>query len=93
MLKALIRPFMIGAAFIAGYCCPWAHEFNWMIRILLLIMLYLVCLQVRFKQLKPHFSHWKILAFNIIVPLILWGILKLCGQDELAKVAFFTAIT
>ncbi|MEI3006267.1 MAG: hypothetical protein V8T87_16940 [Victivallales bacterium] len=86
MLKALIRPFMIGAAFIAGYCCPWAHEFNWMIRILLLIMLYLVCLQVRFKQLKPHFSHWKILAFNIIVPLILWGILKLCGQDELAKV-------
>ena len=72
MLKALIRPVMIGAAFLAGYFCPWAHSFNWMIRILLLVMLYLVCLQVKFKQLRPHLSHWKILAFNIAVPLILW---------------------
>ena len=93
MMKSLIRPLMIAVAFIAGYFCPWAHEYNWMIRILLIIMLYLVCLQVKFKQLKPHFSHWKILSFNILVPLILWGILKLCGQEDFAKIAFFTAIT
>ena len=93
MMKSLIRPLMIAVAFLAGYFCPWAHEYNWMIRILLIIMLYLVCLQVKFKQLKPHFSHWKILAFNILVPLILWGILKLCGQEDFAKIAFFTAIT
>ena len=93
MMKSLIRPLMIAVAFLAGYFCPWAHEYNWMIRILLIIMLYLVCLQVKFKQLRPHSSHWKILAFNILVPLILWGILKLCGQDDFAKIAFFTAIT
>lgn len=93
MLKALIRPVMIGAAFLAGYFCPWAHSFNWMIRILLLVMLYLVCLQVKFKQLRPHLSHWKILAFNIAVPLILWGVLRLAGQEDLASIAFFTAIT
>ena len=93
MLKSLIRPLMIALAFIGGYFCPWAHEYNWMIRILLIVMLYLVCLQVKFKQLKPHFSHWKILAFNILVPLLLWGVLKFCGLNDFALIAFFTAIT
>lgn len=93
MLKTLIRPALIVAAFAAGYCVPEAKTLTFLIRYLLLVMLYFVCLQVKPVQLKPHKSHWKILAANIVIGVVAWGGLLLSGQTVLSGAAFFTGIT
>lgn len=93
MLKTLIRPLLIVAAFAAGYCVPEAKNLTFLIRYLLLVMLYFVCLQVKLVHLKPRGSHWKILLANILVGCVFWGVFLLTGRVELACAAFFTGIT
>ena len=94
MLKTLIRPGFILLAFGAGYAFDNAHVFNWLIRWLLIAMLYLACLQLKPSQLAIHSSHWKILAANVLIALIPWAlILGLGGRRDLALLAFFTGIT
>ncbi len=93
MLKTLIRPLLIVAAFAAGYCVPEAKNLTFLIRYLLLIMLYFVCLQVKVVHLKPRMSHWKILFMNILIGVAAWGVLLFTGCKELSDAAFFTGIT
>ena len=87
MLKTLIRPALIVAAFAAGYCVPEAKNLTFLIRYLLLVMLYFVCLQVKLGHLKPHKSHWKILALNILIGVAAWGACLLSGQTVLSDAA------
>ncbi|MFA6659397.1 MAG: hypothetical protein GX280_06780 [Lentisphaerae bacterium] len=92
-LKPLIRPLTIAAAFIIGYFSVWAREFTWLIRPLLIMMFYIICLQIKLPELKIRRSHLKILLFNIFVPTGLWGVLFLCGQPVMAQIVFFAAVT
>lgn len=93
MLKTLIRPLLIVAAFAAGYCVPEARSLTFLIRYLLLAMLYFVCLQVKIVHLKPRGSHWKILLANILIGTCGWAVLLFSGYPELACAVFFTGIS
>lgn len=93
MLKTLTRPVLILLAFAAGYLVPQAAPLVFLIRYLLLVMLYFIFLQVRAKGLKPRGTHWRLLAANIGVGLAAWGVTLLTGNRALAHAAFFTGIT
>ncbi len=99
MIKTLTRPAMIFIPFILGVCFPQVHVLNKppvnIIRYVLMIMVFMSCLQIRFTELKPRRDHLGLLIGNLlmgIVPyyLLLW----LCpGKVDFAKAAFFTGIT
>lgn len=90
--KSLIRPGMIFIPFILGLACPAAHHFHWLIRWLLIGMLYLVCLQLEVRQFKPTPPHWKILAANILMGVVPFLLLSFAGSRELALAAFFIGV-
>lgn len=92
MLKSLIRPAMIFAAFIAGFLIPQAASFQWLIRYILMAMLFIVFLRVRFGNLRPKKSHWRVLIANIAMGTTAWLCMLSAGSDTLAKTAFFTGI-
>ncbi len=92
MLKTLVRPSMIFIPFILGLLFPGAHQLSWLIRWLLIGMLYLVCLSLEPRQLKPQPQHWKLLICNILMGLIPFGVLRLLGWPELALAAFFIGL-
>lgn len=92
MLKSLFRPGLIFIAFAAGALLPGAACLAWMIRYLLMIMLFLVFLRVKVKSLKPVKTHWRILAANILLGIGFYFLLLPSGSDILAHAAFFTAI-
>ena len=45
---AYLRNLALFGAFIAGYFCPWAASLNWLIRWLIVGMMFMVMLQVKF---------------------------------------------
>ena len=47
---AYFRNLALFSAFIVGYFCPWASHLNWMIRWLIVGMMFMVMLQVRFSM-------------------------------------------
>ncbi len=94
MWKNLIRPAMIFVPLTLGALLPQAHVLNFLIRWMLVAMLFMVFLRLRLAELKPHWSHFKLLAANIVMGVVPYGIFKLCGAgDELARAAFFVGIT
>lgn len=92
MLKTLIRPAMIFIPFILGMMFPSAHSLNFLLRWILVGMLYLVCLQLDPHQLKPQKLHWKLLMANIMMGVVPYAVLLLCGATQLALAAFFIGI-
>lgn len=93
MNMAYFRNLALFGAFIVGYFCPWASHLNWMIRWLIVGMMFMVMLQVRFSMRSIKWNHLYILLANVAVGMGGWGIFMLFGQRELAEVAFFTGIT
>ena len=89
--KALIRPLLIFAAFGVGILFPELVRYNWLIRYLLIAMLYLIFLPVELTSLRLQRSHIYLLAANIGLALVLWGAAMLSGNRLLAEIAFFTA--
>ena len=90
---AYLRNLALFGAFIAGYFCPWAASLNWLIRWLIVGMMFMVMLQVKFTVRSIRVHHLIILLANIAVGMGGWGIFMLAGNRELAEVAFFTGIT
>ena len=81
------------AAFVLGYACPWASAFNWLIRWLIVVMMFLVFLQVKVSWREVRMAHLKILGANVAVGMGSWVLLRSLGGNELAQAAFFTGIT
>ncbi|MBS1371047.1 MAG: hypothetical protein HPZ91_13925 [Lentisphaeria bacterium] len=92
MMQHLRTSAMI-AAFILGYVCPWASSLNWLIRWLIVAMMFLVFLQVKVTWRAVRLAHLKILAANVAIGMGCWFLFRLFGSDELAQAAFFTGIT
>ena len=84
---------MILLAFATGYLIPQAASFNFLIRYILQVMLFIIFLQVNVQGLRPKKNHWLILAANIGIGLTAWGMVLLTGSKDLAHAAFFTGIT
>lgn len=88
-----LRTLAMLAAFVVGYFCPWAAHLNWMVRWLIVVMMFFVMLQVRFSWHAMRREHLIILGANVAIGMIGWAVFLLAGNRELAEVAFFTGIT
>lgn len=99
MWKTLTRPAMIFVPFLLGAFCPQAHVLNDpplnIVRWALCIMIFMSCLQLEFRDLKPRKEHWFLLAANLLMGVIPYFLLKklLPDSPDLALAAFFVGIT
>jgi BASS family bile acid:Na+ symporter len=83
---------MIFIPFILGMMFPAAHSLNFLLRWILIGMLYLVFLQLDPHQLKPRKLHWQLLLANILMGVVPCALLFLFGAPQLALAAFFIGI-
>ncbi|MFA6816469.1 MAG: hypothetical protein WCS73_09260 [Lentisphaeria bacterium] len=103
MWKIFLRPAMIFFPFLFGALLQihyrWSWQYGntdltvWIIRMILIIMAYFICLQVSLKSLKPHKNHFVIVILNILMGLIPYLILHWMNFEILALVAFFIGVT
>lgn len=93
MKFAVLRAVGLLLAFSAGSCLPFLHAYSWLIRFGLIYMLFVVFLRIEPSRKMLHWSQFFSVAFNIFFACALWQLFLCAGQEELARVAFFTAIT
>ena len=94
MWKTLLRPAMIFVPLIFGLFFPKAAELSFLIRYLLMTMLFMVFLKLNVRELKFRRSHWVLLIVNVAVGITAYLLTKaLTGNTTLAQAAFFTGIT
>ena len=93
MQKTLIRPAMIVVPLVLGMFFPQLSALNFLIRPLLIAMLFMVYLQLEVKELKPRAAHWAILGANVAIGIAAYLLVRLTGNRELAWAAFFIGIT
>lgn len=88
-----MKPLLIIAAFIIGGVFPQLGELRWLIRYLLMLMLYLVFLQLDVRQISVRRSHFLLLGFEIVFAVGCYWFFNALGCKALAEAAFFTAVT
>lgn len=99
MLKVFLRPAMIFIPFLLGICFPQAHVLNQapfhLVKWFLCTMVFMACLQLDFKQLRPRKEHITILLLNLAMGIIPYFLLKFAipAQPVYAVTAFFVGIT
>jgi BASS family bile acid:Na+ symporter len=92
MTASTLRTLAILAAMAGGALFPSAHVLSWLVRWLVMVLLFSVALQVQLSRRVLHRSHWLLLVANIVVALVSFAIARLVGDRDLALAAFFTAI-
>ena len=93
MKRGLSRTAAILAAIVLGALLPQAHTAAWLIRWLVIGMLFVVFLQTRFSRESLHRSHVFLLAANLAIAAAAWGVGFLVGGRDVALAAFFCGIT
>lgn len=94
MLKTLLRPAMIFIPLGLGLFFPGAGEWKFLIRYLLMTMLFMVFLKLSLKELRVRNSHWVLLAVNLAIGVSAYVLTRwISGNETLAQAAFFTGIT
>lgn len=93
MKFAVLRAVGLLLAFSAGSCLPALHAYSWLIRFGLIYMLFVVFLRIEPSRKMLHWSQFFAVAFNIFFAIGLWQLFLYVGEEELARIAFFTAIT
>ena len=92
--KTLLRPAMIFLPLGLGLFFPQAVNLNFLIRYLLMAMLFMVFLKLNLKDLKFRISHGILLAVNLAVGIAAYWLTRTLTRNEtLAQAAFFTGIT
>lgn len=76
-----------------GALLPQAHGFAWMIRWLVMAMLFIVFLQVRLSTQAMHRSHLVLVGANLGLGLAAWVLGWFIGGRDIALAAFFAGIT
>ncbi len=95
-----LRPNLIGfartaailSAMTLGALIPQGHALAWMIRWLVMAMLFLVFLQTRFSRSAVRRSHIALLAANIALGFAGWALGWTVGGRDIALAAFFAGI-
>ena len=94
MWKTLLRPAMIFVPLALGLFFPQAVELSFLIRYLLMTMLFMVFLKLDLKDLRFRPSHALLLAVNLAIGIAAYWLTDLItGNKTLAQAAFFTGIT
>ncbi len=93
MNPGFARTAAILLAIVLGAFAPQAHALAWLIRWLVIAMLFLVFLQTRLSRSALHRSHFVLLVVNIALGFAAWGLGWVVGGRDIALAAFFCAIT
>ncbi len=86
-----MKPIFIFVAIILGVLFPFAHVFSYLIRYLVIAMLFFVFLDMEFNRKSLKKVHIQILAFNLLLPGLVFFIFQRF-DPTLALVAFIIAI-
>ena len=92
-MTGLARTAAILAAISLGALLPQAHVLAWVIRWLVMTMLFLVFLQTRLARSALQRSHFVLLATNLAFGFAGWGAGWLLGGRDVALATFFCGIT
>lgn len=94
MWKNLLRPAMIFVPLALGLFFPEAGQLKFLIRYLLMAMLFMVFLKLNVKELKVRRSHWLLLLANLVIGVTAYWLTRfVTGNATLAQAAFFVGIT
>ena len=92
-MKGISRTVAILSAFALGGLLPQAAPLAWLIRWLVMTMLFLVFLQTRLSRSSLQRSHFILLAANLAMGFASWRIGLALGGQEVGLAAFFCGIT
>ncbi len=92
-MTGFVRTAAILSAIALGALIPQAHGLAWLIRWLVMAMLFLVFLQTRLSRSALHRSHLVLLATNLAFGFAGWGAGWLVGGRDVALAMFFCGIT
>ncbi|MBI5689392.1 MAG: hypothetical protein HZC55_04790 [Verrucomicrobia bacterium] len=87
------RTAAILSAIALGALLPQAHAYAWLIRWLVMAMLFLVFLQTRLSRSALTRSHLVLLGVNVLLGFVGWGAGWLLGGRDVALATFFCGIT
>ena len=90
---AFSRTASILTAIFLGALIPQAHVFTWTVRWLIIGQLFTVFLQTHVSRSSLRRSHFVLLAVNLVMGFVAWGLGGLAGGREVALAAFFAGIT
>lgn len=93
MKPGISRTVAILSAILLGALVPQAHAGAWLVRWLVIGMLFVVFLQTRLSRESLHRSHAVLLAANFAIGAAAWGVGWLVGGRDVALAAFFCGIT
>ena len=94
MWKTLIRPAMIFIPLGLGVFFPGAGAYSFLIRYLLMVMLFMVFLKLDLRQLAFRRSHFLLFGANLLIGVGAYLIVRAAaGDGPLPQAAFFTGIT
>lgn len=93
MKPGSIRTLALILAFVLGAILPQAHALSWMIRWLIMGMLFVVFLRTRFTRDALQRSHLWLFAANLAMGFAGYGLGWLLGGREVALAIFFAGIT
>ncbi len=93
MHPGLARTAAILLAIVVGALLPQAHVLAWLIRWLIMAMLFLVFLQTRLAHTTLHRTHVWLLLANLTMGFAAWGLGWAVGGRDVALAAFFAGIT
>ncbi len=88
-----LRTAAILLSFVVGAFIPQAQAAAWLIRWLIMGMLFVVFLQTRLSRDALRTSHAWLLAANIAMGFVAWGLGWVVGGRDVALAAFFCGIT
>ena len=98
-IRILLRPAMIFIPIFCAFLFPQGVEYfgnsKTLIRNLLMVMIFMTCLKLRFKDLSFRKEHWIILLLNVLLGVIPFFLIRFFFPAEpvYALAAFFTGIT
>lgn len=93
MKSGYIRTAAILFAIALGALVPSAHSLAWLIRWLIMLMLFGVFLQVKLTRASLHRSHAYLLLANLVMGFASWLFGWLIGGHDVALACFFAGIT
>ena len=87
-----MKTILLLATILIGVLFPFTHEYSFLIKYLLMIMLFFSFLKMEVKKSDLQKNHLYILSINFLVPVTFYLIFRAIGNLQLAQVAFITAI-
>jgi BASS family bile acid:Na+ symporter len=92
MKPGFLRTFALLSAIVGGALCPWAHVLSWLIRWLILGMLFVVFLGTRFSRESFQRSHFWLLLLNVAMGGAGYAVGWVAGGQVVAVAGFFAGI-